>query len=91
MGPAARAADRIRGRAELRLLVPQEQRRKNRRDGFLAQIMTHSEDFRTFHRENRRAGHKLAKAVLQAGGGPLGPSTSCKFHDASPCYLFSRT
>ena len=48
-----------------RPLPLQENRRKQRRDGFLNTLLQHGEDFKVFHRETRRAGHKLAKSVLQ--------------------------
>ncbi|KAL1499698.1 hypothetical protein AB1Y20_011893 [Prymnesium parvum] len=41
-----------------------EARRKRRREEFLAQLVSHHEEFVKFHREVRRAGTKLFKGVL---------------------------
>lgn len=63
---------RQRGQRELREVerldrkrtLDAEVRRKQRRDGFLSQLLAHGEEFKAFHREGRRAGTKLGKAVL---------------------------
>jgi hypothetical protein len=48
-----------------RPLPLQENRRKQQRNGFLNTLLQHAEEFKVFHRETRRTGHKLAKSVLQ--------------------------
>ena len=52
-------------RLERKRSLDADAKRKQRREEFLAAILRHGEDFRTFHKESRRTGNRLAKAVLQ--------------------------
>ena len=52
-------------RLERQRRIDAENRRKQQRNGFLNTLLQHAEEFKVFHRETRRTGHKLAKSVLQ--------------------------
>ena len=52
-------------RLEKQRRIDAENRRKEQRASFLDHLLQHGEDFKAFHREARRTGHKLAKSVLQ--------------------------